>query len=36
VNFDGDSKGNIGPTRFKVVYRDKNGEIIHIMEGSLG
>lgn len=36
MNFDGASKGNPGPAGFRVVFRDKNGKITHILVGILG
>jgi ribonuclease HI len=36
LNFDGASKGNLGPVGFGVVIRDNNGQIKYIMAGNLG
>jgi ribonuclease HI len=36
MNFDGASKGNLGPTGFGFVLRDEKGTILHISVGSLG
>jgi ribonuclease HI len=36
LNFDGASKGNLGPVGYGVVFRDDNGIILHILVGSLG
>jgi ribonuclease HI len=36
LNFDGASKGNLGPAGYGVVIRDNTGQIRHIMAGNLG
>jgi len=36
INFDGASKGNPGPARYGVVFRNHNGKILVTGAGSLG
>jgi hypothetical protein len=36
INFNGASKGNLGPTRFGVVLRNSEGEILYLTTGYLG
>jgi len=36
LNFDGASKGNLGPAGFGEVIRNSEGIISHIMVGNLG
>jgi hypothetical protein len=36
LNFDGASKGNPGPTRYRAVIHNNKGEILHIVVENLG
>ena len=36
LNFDGDSKGNLGKACFGGVFRDSHGNILYIYFGNIG
>ena len=36
LNFDGASRGNLGPTDYGGVYRDSNGSILSVYLGAIG
>jgi hypothetical protein len=36
LNFDGASKGNLGPASYRAVIQNSDGEILHILAGSMG
>jgi ribonuclease HI len=36
INFDGASKGNLGPVGFRTILKDSNGGILHLVVGFLG
>jgi ribonuclease HI len=36
MNFDGASKGNLGLVGYEAVIHNNKGEILHIVEGSIG
>jgi ribonuclease HI len=36
LNFDGASKGNPGPAGYGAVIQNSDGEILHILVGSMG